>query len=292
MGVGVELGDGSEQGTEYEEIIYEVVDPVATITLNRPQALNAWTPRMGAELDDALRRATEDTSVVGIVITGAGRGFCAGADMDVLADSAKPGGPRPVRPTAGDLSWGDDFRGVFTSILSVPKPTIAAINGAVAGMAVAMVLSCDLRFMAAEAKFTTAFARRGLVSEWGTSWLLPRIIHPADALDLLLSGRIIQGEEAHGMGLVNRVVADGSVAEAAQDYVRDLAEHCSPTSMATIKRQVYQQLHAGPQLSSGLGPAEREAAQLMEETLQSEDFAEGVAAFDEKRAAVYRRVGL
>lgn len=269
----------------YEEIRYDVSDPVATITLDRPASLNAWTPLMGAEIDDALVRAAADPAVVGIVITGAGRGFCAGADMSVLAGTETGAGPRPASPRAGDRSWGDDFGGAFTSILSVPKPTVAAINGPVAGMAIAITLACDLRFMSPGAKFTTSFAQRGLVAEWGTSWLLPRLVGPATALDLLFSARVIGGEEAFRLGLVNRVVWDAPVADAAAAYVRDLAARCSPASMAVIKRQVYQQLHAG------LGAAEREARALMEASFAHADFTEGVASFMERRPPQFARLG-
>jgi enoyl-CoA hydratase/carnithine racemase len=173
--------------TRYEEIIYEVDDPVATITLNRPQALNAWTDRMGLEVRHAVAAAETDPRVVGIVITGAGRGFCAGADMNrlsaVSAGSYAPEAlPDDLVSEPGDPSFGDDLRlGTHTYLLSVPKPVIAAINGPVAGMAVPIVLACDLRFMATDAVLVTAFAQRGLVAEWGISWLLPRLVGPTSA---------------------------------------------------------------------------------------------------------------
>jgi enoyl-CoA hydratase/carnithine racemase len=271
-------------GMAYSEISYDVDDPVAVITLNRPHALNAWTPTMAAEFDDALLAASADPRVVGIVVTGAGRGFCAGADIGALAERGA-GGPGSPPPHAGDATWGDDFRGVFTSILSVPKPVIAAINGAVAGMAVALVLACDLRFIDEDAKVTTSFAQRGLVAEWGTSWLLPRLVGGGHALDLLLSARVVSGVEAERLGLVNRCVANGTAVEVATDYVRSLAASCSPWSMATIKRQVYQQLHAG------LGVAEQEATRLQEESFTRPDFREGVAAFRERRPPRFDRIG-
>ena len=161
----------------------------------------------------------------------------------------------------GDASWGDDLRGTYTYLMSIPKPIIAAINGPIAGMAVPIALACDLRFMARDAVLTVAFSQRGLIGEWGSSWLLPRLVGTGVALDLLFSSRKVDGAECERVGLVNRAV-DGSVVDAARDYIVDLAAHCSPTSLAVMKRQVYQQLHAG------LGPAEREAQALMRRELR------------------------
>lgn len=276
--------------TAYEQILFEVDDPVATITLNRPQALNAWTDRMGFEVRHAIGVAERDPHVVGIVITGAGRGFCAGADLSRL--SAVSAGNRTVE-TAGDLaaepgdeSFGDDLRlGTYTYLLSVPKPVIAAINGAVAGMAVPIALACDLRFMAEDAVLTTAFSQRGLIAEWGTSWLLPRLVGTAVALDLLFSSRKITGAECAAVGLVNAALPREDVLGHAQQYVRDLAATSSPTSMAIMKRQVYQQLH------TGLLAAEQEARALMLESFSRADFREGVSSFLEKRPPAFDRLG-
>ncbi len=275
----------------YDEIIYEVDDPVATITLNRPEALNAWTNRMAAEVRDAVGRAERDRNVVGIVLTGAGRGFCAGADMNMLRDisSGEGGGGDPtthdVLGDAGDPSWGDDFRGEYTYLMSVPKPIIAAINGPIAGMAVPIALACDLRYMAPDAVLTVAFSQRGLIAEWGIGWLLPRLVGTAAALDLLLSSRRIDGTEAERMGLVNRAVPLDDLLPTARAYITELAERCSPASMAVMKRQVYQGMHAG------LGVAEHEARQLMVESFGRPDFAEGVQSFLQKRPPEFDRVG-
>jgi enoyl-CoA hydratase/carnithine racemase len=275
----------------YEDILYEVDDPVATITLNRPDKLNAWTPQMERDVKHAVGRAERDPAVVGIVLTGAGRGFCAGADLDLLQGTQSgeldlTGGLTPDDlSVVGDPAWGDDFRGTYTYLLSVPKPVIAVLNGAVAGMGLPIALCCDLRFMADDAVIVTAFAERGLIAEWGLSWLLPRLIGPAAALDLLLSSRKVGGPEALALGLVNRSLPRDELLDEARTYVVGLAERCSPASMAVMKRQVYQQIHAG------LGAAERESIELMGESFERPDFAEGVASFVERRPATFSRIG-
>ena len=274
----------------YEEILYEVTDPVATITLNRPQVLNAWTDRMEHEVRHAVAAAEADRRVVGIVITGAGRGFCAGADMNRLA--AISAGNRTFAPAAedlaaepGDPASGEDLHlGTYTYLLSVPKPVIAAINGPVAGMGVPIVLACDLRFMAEDAVLMTAFAQRGLIAEWGTSWLLPRLTGTAVALDLLFSSRKITGTEAAALRVVNAALPREDVLPHAQQYVRDLAATSSPAAMAIMKRQVYQQLHGG------LLAAEQEARKLMVESFSRPDFAEGVSSFTERRPPNFARL--
>ena len=160
----------------YDEIRYDVDDPVAVITLDRPASLNAWTSGMDAEITDALRRAAADRAVVGIVITGAGRAFCAGADMNLLS-SLSQGGDGAGLAAGGDQAASrttdGDFGGRFPYLMTIDKPVIAAINGAVAGMAFPFALCCDLRVVTPDALFITAFAQRGLIAEWGLSWLLP-----------------------------------------------------------------------------------------------------------------------
>jgi enoyl-CoA hydratase/carnithine racemase len=272
----------------YQEIVYDVADPLATITLDRPRVLNAWTSRMGAEVKHAIAQAEEDTRVVAIVITGAGRGFCAGADLNDLRGitEGKSLGETPPELAAepGDAALAD-FRGSYTYPLSVRKPVIAAINGPTAGMAVPIVLACDLRFASDRASFTTAFARRGLIAEWGISWLLPRVVGTAHALDLLFSARHVDAKEAERVGLVNRVVPHDELLPFTRAYVEDMAANCSPASMAVMKRQVYQHWTAE------LGPAEREAVQLMVESFGRPDFREGVVSFLEKRPPRFRRLG-
>jgi enoyl-CoA hydratase/carnithine racemase len=239
-------------------VLQDVADGVATVTLNRPERLNAWTPALETAYFDALAQADADPAVRAIVVTGAGRGFCAGADLELLEDldpSAVAGDPR------SDL---------FPTTLR--KPVICAVNGACAGLGLAMALMCDVRFVARSAKLTTSFAKIGLVAEHGTSWLLPRLVGHAVALDLLFSSRVVQGEEAVRLGLANVVVDDADVVTAAQDYARGLARSSSPFAMAAIKQQVY------ADASADLPTAMREAYRLVEQSLDHDDFRKGVAA--------------
>lgn len=279
----------SKEPDVYDEILYEVDDPVATITLNRPDSLNGWTDRMGREVRHAVARAEADAAVVGIVITGAGRAFCAGADLKVLSSISEDGRMESdaddLPPAPEPAPRPPDLDGAYTYLLGCPKPIIAAINGPCAGMAVPIALSCDLRFMAEDAVMLTAFAQRGLIAEWGLSWLLPRVVGASHAMDLLISSRKVSGTEAAAMGLVNRAMPAEQVLAHSQQYVRDLAERVSPASMAVMKRQLHSQLHAG------LGPAELESRQLMMESFTRPDFKEGVQSFLEKRPPVFPRIG-
>jgi enoyl-CoA hydratase/carnithine racemase len=251
-----------------EVVLFDVEDRVALLTLNRPERLNAWTPELQTRYFDLLEECAAREDVRAIVITGAGRGFCAGADMQNLEQIAGGDGERATGAA--------DARPV-TFALGIPKPVIAAINGACAGLGLVHALMCDVRFAARTAKLTTAFARRGLVAEHGIGWMLPRLIGPARALDLLLSGRVVLGDEAAELGLVNRAVADEQVLDEALAYARILATESSPASMARIKAQVY------ADYERTLAESLEQANRLMVESFSGPDFGEGVRSFLERR---------
>lgn len=273
----------------YQDIIYEVDDPVAVITMNRPDALNAFTVRMLAEIRHALAQAEQDERVVGIVLTGAGRGFCAGMDMNALDSmSSSEGGEQEdlsaLKADPGDRSMGGDFQVTYGYLLSVRKPIIAAVNGACAGLGFVYALLSDLRFVERQAKFTTAFSQRGLIAEHGASWILPRLIGPGRSLDLLWSARKFDGEEAARLGLAERLCDTGESVDLAVAYIKDLAAHASPTSLRVMKAQVYRHLN------QPLGEAMKESNAWMEESLGREDFREGVRSFLERRPPNFKRV--
>ena len=203
------------------------------------------------------------------MVTGAGRGWCAGADMDTLQGIGAASGSEGAEAAAGG-------RPQYHTTL-IPKPVIAAINGACAGIGLVQALMCDLRFASAGAKFTTAFSRRGLIAEYGISWILPRLIGTSRALDLLLSGRVFLAEEAAAMGLVNEVVAPEHLLDRTLEYAADLAVNASPTSMSVMKQQVY------ADQGRSIVVASDDAVELMKASLGRPDFTEGVASFLQKR---------
>jgi enoyl-CoA hydratase/carnithine racemase len=278
----------------YEEILYEVNDPVATITLNRPDKLNALTNRTMVELHHAVADAETREEVVGIVITGAGRGFCAGLDMQTLQAISQSGEsaaeidgvPSDLSAArAGDADLRKEFGvGPFTYLLAVGKPVIAAVNGACAGLGFSLAVFCDMRFASEAAKFTTVFAARGLVAEHGVAWLLPRLIGTGRALDILWSGRKFDGKEAVELGLANRVVAPDQLVEEAQEYIRTLAATASPTSIMHMKRQVYLQLNQHQV------EANADTLRLQDESTAWPDLKEGVASFVERRPPKFDRI--
>jgi enoyl-CoA hydratase/carnithine racemase len=243
--------------------------PVLVLTLNRPDRLNAWNDALEDAYYGALRDADADPEIRAIVVTGAGRGFCAGADMEDLATIGTEGAALPQRPLPRHFP------------LSIRKPLIAAINGAAAGLGLVEALYCDVRFSTPTAKLTTAFARRGLVAEYGLSWLLPRLVGPSRALDMLLSARVVLGEDALAMGLVDRVVEPERLVDEAVAYAQDLAANCSPWSMATIKGQV--QRHLDTDFATAVADTDR----LMAESFSRPDVIEGVSSYLEQRPPAF-----
>lgn len=277
----------------YEDVLYEVQDRIAVIRLNRPESLNAFTAAMGNGLRNAVGAAVADPEVRVIVLTGAGRGFCAGADMKLLqgiqgGTTATGGRPGEADPGAPDFSsdLGPDvsghYGGRFGYLLKAKKPIIAALNGPAAGLGFVIALYADLRFAGSEAVFTTSFGQRGLIAEHGCSWLLPRLVGPAHALDLLLSARKIGAAEAEKIGLVNKVFAQATLMEEVLAYARVLADKVSPRSMAVMKAQVWKSPFQD--FATALAVADRE----MLASFKSEDFREGVAHYVEKRAPRFK----
>lgn len=275
----------------YQEIEYQVDDPVAVITMNRPDALNAFTVRMLAEVRHAMAAAERDPAVVGIVLTGAGRGFCAGMDMNALDSMSSQQGRTaedlsPLDAAPGDPGMGDDFQVANAWLLSVRKPIIAAVNGACAGLGFVYALLADLRFVDRTAKFTTAFSQRGLIAEHGASWILPRLIGAGRALDLLWSARKFDGEEAYRLGLAERLCEPGECVDQAVDYIRELAATACPTSLKVMKAQVYRHLNMP------LGASLQESDAWMAASLKRDDFREGVRSFIERRPPAFKRVSI
>ena len=272
----------------YEELIYEVEDPIATITLNRPERLNALTGRLLDEIRHAIAAAEADERVVGIILTGAGRGFSAGADMQGLKSTAEGtggiGGAERLESSPGDPALGPDFAVTYSYLLAVRKPLIAAINGPCAGLGWVIAMLCDLRFASDKAVFTTAFANRGLIAEHGSSWILPRLIGPANALDILWSGRKFDAAEADKMGVVNRVFPHDELLTETRNYIENLAARSAPASLMIMKQQVYKHLMAS------LGEAMADSNELMAESLKRSDFKEGVDSFLEKRPPRFERI--
>jgi enoyl-CoA hydratase/carnithine racemase len=273
-----------------QETIYAVADRVATITLNRPDKLNAWTSIMEKEVRAHLEEAGRDDGVRVIVLTGAGRGFCAGADMSLLSSVAAqglPGGEREAASRSGDSSLQregipSDFQKKYSYFLGVEKPILAAINGPVVGLGLVIALYCDLRLASEAARFSTTFAQRGLIAEYGMAWMLPRIVGLPNALDLLYSARQIDSAEGLRIGLVNQVFAQENFLDKVNEYAAHLASRVSPRSLRVIKRQVYGAMFQTLAESFDL------AVEEMAASLRSEDFKEGVAHFLEKRAPVFQ----
>jgi enoyl-CoA hydratase/carnithine racemase len=232
---------------------------------------------MGHEYFEAIDKAVADPNVRVIVITGAGKGYCAGADMGTLQ-----GIP------SGDVTEKNDKRNdnilegrMQDEITRISKPVIAAVNGAAAGLGLVQALMCDIRFAADTAKFTCAFSKRGLIAEYGISWVLPRLVGQANALDLLMSSRVILADEAHALGMVNKVVPAAQLMDVVMAYAADLAMNVSPSSMSVMKRQVY------GDYSKDVSTASKDALVLMGQSFGRPDFKEGVQSFVQKRQAEF-----
>ena len=279
----------------FEEILVSTNGGITKITLNRPDKLNAWTTVMGNEVKRAIEIAGQDKECRCVVVTGAGRGFCAGADMGNLKDISDGDNEKEmevdmaIKPYRIDKNLGpeilENFEGRFAYMYNCPKPIIAMINGACAGIGLIFSLYADLRFTSNEAKFTTAFASRGLIAEHGIAWLLPRLVGEAKALDLLLSARIFKGDEAESLGLVNKSISAAELENFVNNYAKHMAERVSPRSMTIMKRQIragYSQT-----FSKSLEIADKE----MFLSFEQDDFKEGVESFVENRAPKFKGIG-
>jgi enoyl-CoA hydratase/carnithine racemase len=257
--------------TTQAPVLSERRGAVTLITFNRPDRLNAWNAALEQAYFALLDEAEDDPEVRAIVVTGAGRGFCAGADMEDLSQIGD-GTPGAISRQAG-RSRDVHYR--------VRKPLIAAINGPAAGLGLVEALYCDIRFCTPGAKLTTSFARRGLIAEYGIAWLLPRLVGPSRATDLLFSGRVVLGEEALAIGLVDHLSEPDSVVEDAVAYAADLAATSSPTSMAIMKEQIR---HA---IGTDFDASFEEAGRLIMESFTRPDVKEGVASYLEKRPPAF-----
>ena len=255
-------------GDDSKFVIYEVTDAVCTLTLNNPSRRNAWNMEMEQQYFAALDRARDDSAVRAIVVTGADKWFCPGLDSEKLSDAAGVTCLRLEGRRSQHYAW------------TIPKPMIAAINGACAGIGLVQALVCDVRFMAKGAKISTAYAKLGVPAEHGLSWLLPRMIGVERSLDLLLSARAVDAQEAERIGLVTHLCEQEEVLGQAQAYAANLAATCSPQSMAAIRRQVWGDLSRGyTEANEGWFAAMRHLNRP-----ENPDFAEGVGAFVERRS--------
>lgn len=270
---------------ELKATTYAVEGATATITLNRPQRLNAWTGRMHSEYRWCIQQAESDPRVGVIVVTGAGRGFCAGADSRALEGHVEKGGyDAGIRGELANPGYGvrPEFDHNFAFHFGLAKPVLAAINGPAAGVGLVLACFADIRFAAAGAKLTTAHGKLGLPAEYGLSWLLPRLIGLSRAQELLLSSRVFLAEEAHAMGLFHRVLPAEDLMPAVYDYAAMLARVIAPSSLHETRRQVYTDLHRD------VGSAVAESEALLDRMTTSADFREGVAALIEKREPNFR----
>ncbi|MGH9306732.1 MAG: enoyl-CoA hydratase-related protein [Acidimicrobiales bacterium] len=298
------MTEGTMTTMELRTTIYEVDSGVGVITLNRPDRLNAWTARMALEYRALMVGADADPDVRVIVITGAGRGFCAGADLKALDNMADAGsydggvgvdggsgsgaGDKTTElgqaPRAGSALFEGALRGLDPDLdnehsfpLALSKPVIAAVNGPAAGVGFVLMCFADIRFAAAGAKLTTSFGRLGLPAEHGVSWILSRLVGPARAADLLFSSRVVRAEEAENMGLINKVVERSELMEFVLDYAKRMAGEIAPSSLAAMKAQLYADLRGD------VGPGAARAVDLMRAMVEAPDFAEGVKAFQAGR---------
>ncbi|MBV9411833.1 MAG: crotonase/enoyl-CoA hydratase family protein [Acidimicrobiia bacterium] len=262
----------------YKELLYEVDGPVLTITLNRPDKLNAFTFTMMTELLDAFDHADDDDDVRAVIVTGAGRGFCAGADLSAGDETFD------YRDTSGNKARLEDARdggGLVTlRIFESKKPVIAAINGPAVGVGVTMTLPMDIRLASDQARFGFVFARRGLVPEAASSWFLPRVVGISQALEWVMTGRVFPASEALEGGLVRTVHPPDDLLPAARAVAQEIAEYTAPVSVAVSRHMLWRMLGADHPME-----AHKLDSRIIWERGRTEDAREGVMSFLEKRPA-------
>ena len=264
---------------EYTQILYEVDDHVATITLNRPAQLNAFTNKMMYEMIDAFDRVDADDDVRAVIVTGAGRGFCAGADLSAGGATFAKGGS-DINTPAGVPRDGGGM--VSLRIFECLKPVIAAINGPAVGVGITMTLPMDIRLVSTTAKIGFVFARRGIVPEACSSWFLPRLVGISQALEWCYSGRVFTADEALQGGLVRSVHEPDDLLPAARAIAAEIVENTSAVSVALTRRMMWQMLTADHPME-----AHRVDSRAISERGRSADSAEGVESFLAKRPAVF-----
>jgi len=260
----------------YKCLLYDVTDGVATLTLNRPERLNALGDTLRDDLHDAITRASGDPGVRAMVVTGAGKGFCSGGDVKAMNESVASGAGRPLLE---QIAPSRDR--TLLAMRDAPQPIIAAVNGAAAGAGMNLALACDLRIASTSARFAQAFVRRGLHPDWGGTYFLPRIVGSAKAAELIFTGDLIDAAEALRLGIVSQVVAPEALMPAALDLARRIAAG-PPVAIRLAKRAIYR--NAETDLKSAL-EFETFAQNACRDT---DDAREGIRAFVEKRAPVFR----
>jgi len=265
---------------DYTQILYDVTDAVATITLNRPDRMNAFTDVMMRELIDAFDRVDADDDVRVVIVTGAGeRAFCAGADLGGGGETFAKGGSDIMTPVGVPRDGGGM---VSLRIYSCTKPVIGAINGAAVGVGVTMTLPMDIRLASDNARFGFVFARRGIVPEACSSWFLPRLVGISTAAEWCYSGRVFPASEALSGGLVRSVHAPGDLIAAAQELAREIADNTAPVSVALTRQMLWRMLGAEHPME-----AHRVDSRGIQARGASADAREGVESFLEKRAPEY-----
>jgi 2-(1,2-epoxy-1,2-dihydrophenyl)acetyl-CoA isomerase len=259
----------------FETILYEIDNSVLTITLNRPEKLNAMTPTLLRELKEAFEQANADSTVRVVVVTGAGRGFCAGADLVAASELMMAGG----------FSYEENLNATYNPLIltmqALQKPIIAAVNGVAAGAGMSLALACDIRIVAESASFLQAFVKIGLVPDSGSTWLLPRLIGMTKALELMLTGQKVSSNEALALGMINQVVPDAALGRTVKELTQQFA--AAPTKTIGLIKQA-----VNFAMTSTLEAALKNEAALQNVAGKTADHTEGILAFLEKRAAAFK----